>query len=49
LFKAISLTIKRFLYHIPNLSQRDNGIKLIFSPKSHMAFSMISDSMTQGM
>ena len=48
-FKVISLTIKRFLYPIPNLSQRDNGIKLTLSPKSHMTFSMVSDPMTQGM
>ena len=34
---------------MPNLSQRDKGIKLTFSPKSHMAFSMVSDRMTQGM
>ena len=49
-FKVISLTvIRRFLYPIPNLSQRDKGIKLTFSPKSHMAFSMVSDPITQGM
>jgi len=49
LFKVISLTIKRFLYPIPNLSQRDNDIKLSLSPKSHMAFSIVSDPMTRGM
>jgi len=48
-FKVISLTIKRFLYPIPNLSLRDKGIKLTLSPKSHMTFSMVSDPMTQGM
>ena len=49
-FRVISLTVrKRFLYPMPNLSQRDKGIKLTFSPKSHMAFSMVSDRMTQGM
>jgi len=49
-FKVISLTVKRrFLYPIPNLSQRDKGIKLTFSPKLHMDFSMVSDPMTQGM
>ena len=42
-FNVISLTIKRFLYPIPNLSQRDNGIKLTLVPKSHMAFLMLSD------
>ena len=48
-FKVISLTIrKRFHYPIPNLSQRDKGIKLTFSPKSHMAFLMVSDPITQG-
>jgi len=49
LFRVISLTIKMFLYPIPNLSLRDKGIKLTFSPKSHMTFSMVSDPMTQGM
>ena len=48
-FRVISLTIKRFLYPIPNLSQRDKGIKLTLSPKSHMAFLMVSDPITQGM
>jgi len=48
-FKVISLTIERFLYHIPNLSRRDNGIKLTLSPKLHMAFSIVSDPMTHGM
>jgi len=49
-FRVISLTVrKRFLYPIPNLSQRDKGINQTFSPKSHMAFSMVSDPMTQGM
>jgi len=48
-FIVISLTIKRFLYPIPNLSQRDKGIKLTLSPKSHMAFLLVSDPITQGM
>ena len=48
-FKVISLTIKRFLYPIPNLSLRDKGIKLTLSPKSNMTFSMVSDPMAQGM
>jgi len=49
-FKVISLTVRRrFLYPIPNLSQRDKGIKLTLSPKSHMAFLMVLDPITQGM
>jgi len=48
-FKVISLTVRRFLYHIPNLSQRDKGIKLTLAPRSHMAFSMVSLPITQGM
>ncbi len=48
-FNVISLTIKRFLYPIPNLSLRDNGIKLIFSPKSHVGLSIVLDPMTYGM
>ena len=47
-FRVISLTIKRFLYSINNLSQRDKGIKLTLSPKSHMLFLMVSDPITQG-
>ena len=34
-FKVISLKVIRFLYLIPNLSQRDKGIKLTLSPKLH--------------
>jgi len=49
-FKVINLTVRRrFLYPIPNLSQRDKGIKLTFSPKSHVAFLMVSDPITQSM
>ena len=49
-FRVISLRVRRrFLYPIPNLSQRDKCIKLTFSPKSHMVFSMVSDPITQGM
>jgi hypothetical protein len=49
-FKVISLTVRNwFNYPIPNLSERDNGIKLTFSPKSHMALSIISYPMTHGM
>jgi len=48
-FKVISLTVKRFLYPIPNLSLRDKGIKLTLSPKSHVALSIISGPMTHGM
>ena len=48
-FRVISLTIKRFLYPIPNLSQTDKGIKLTLSPKSHMVFLMVLDPITQGM
>jgi len=49
-FKVISLTVRRrFLYPIPNLSQRDKGIKITFSPKSHVAFLMVLDPITQGM
>jgi len=48
-FNAISLTVKRFIYPIPNLSLRDNGIKLTLAPKLHMTLSIISDSMTHGM
>jgi hypothetical protein len=50
LFRVISLTVREwFNYPIPNLSERDNGIKLTFSPKSHMAFPNVLDPMTQGM
>jgi len=48
-FNDISLTVKRFIYPIPNLSLMDNGIKLTISPKSHMAFSIVSYPMTHGM
>ena len=48
-FNVISLTIKWFLYPIPNLSQRDNDIKLTLAPKSHMDFSMVLDPMAHGM
>jgi len=48
-FKVISLTVRRFLYPIPNLSQRDKGIKLTLVPISHMAFSMVSLPITEGM
>jgi len=48
-FTVISLAIKMFLYPIPNLLERVNGIKLTLASKSHMAFSMVSDPMTQGM
>jgi len=47
--RVISLTIEWFLYPIPNLSRRDNGIKMTLSPKSHMALSIVSDPMTHGM
>ena len=47
-FKVISLTVRRFLYPIPNLSQRDNDIKLTLAPGSHMAFLMVSLPITQG-
>jgi len=48
-FNVISLTIKRFIYPIPNLSLRDNDIKLTLAPKSPMTFFIVSDPMTQGM
>jgi len=48
-FNVTSLTVKRFIYPIPNLSLRDNDIKLTLSPKSYMAFSIVSDPMTHGM
>jgi len=48
-FNVISLTIKRFIYPIPNLSLRDNDIKLTLAPESHMTLSIISDFMTHGL
>jgi len=48
-FKFISLMVRRFLYPIPNLSQRDKGIKLTLVPRSHMAFLMFSLPITRGM